>query len=147
MESPIRISDDDRERYTARLRSAYAEGRLDGAELEDRLTAVLDARFEADLVPLTADLPNPPGPLAPVPIPAPAAAPIVPPPAPAVVQRRPLVGSKLAAVGLTPFIMAPLICTAIFFMTDPGDDFWPKWVWFGCSIPVVSTLVARRLGE
>jgi hypothetical protein len=53
----IRISDADRERAAQRLHQALSEGRITVTELEERLTVVYGARFEADLVPPLADLP------------------------------------------------------------------------------------------
>ncbi len=54
----IRISDADRERAAARLHEALGEGRITVAELEERLTAVYAAKYEAELVPPLADLPG-----------------------------------------------------------------------------------------
>ncbi|MFK7918627.1 MAG: hypothetical protein AB8G14_11145, partial [Ilumatobacter sp.] len=34
------------------------------------------------------------------------------------------------------FFVPPIICTAVYAMTDFGGYFWPMWVWFGCMIPV-----------
>jgi DNA-binding PadR family transcriptional regulator len=53
----IRVSDLDRERATARLRDSFAEGRLTREELDERITAALNARTVGDLRRLTADLP------------------------------------------------------------------------------------------
>jgi DNA-binding PadR family transcriptional regulator len=53
----IRVSDRDRERATARLRDAFAEGRLTREELDERITAALSARTIGDLRRVTADLP------------------------------------------------------------------------------------------
>jgi DNA-binding PadR family transcriptional regulator len=53
----MRISDLDRERATARLCDAFAEGRLTQDELEERITAALNARTVGDLRHITADLP------------------------------------------------------------------------------------------
>ena len=44
---------------TAALADGYAEGRLDGAELERRTEAALTARTSADLAALFSDLPAP----------------------------------------------------------------------------------------
>ncbi|GEC22079.1 hypothetical protein PHY01_43620 [Pseudonocardia hydrocarbonoxydans] len=55
----FRISDADRERAATRLHHALAEGRITVSELEERLTVVYAARYEADLVPPLADLPGP----------------------------------------------------------------------------------------
>ena len=54
----IRLSDADRERAAARLHQALAEGRITVSELEERLTVVYAAKYEADLVPPLADLPG-----------------------------------------------------------------------------------------
>ena len=44
MNDHIRVSDADRERVTARLRDHYAEGRLTREELDERVTAALNAK-------------------------------------------------------------------------------------------------------
>ena len=55
----IRVSDADRERVTARLREHFAEGRLTREELDERITAALNAKTFGDLRPIMADLPEP----------------------------------------------------------------------------------------
>jgi hypothetical protein len=55
-----RIGDIERERAVAQLREHMAAGRLDSAEFEERMTAALQAKTQADLVPLFADLPRDP---------------------------------------------------------------------------------------
>jgi hypothetical protein len=55
----IRIGDADRERVTARLREHYAEGRLDQEELDERISATLNAKTFGELRPIMADLPEP----------------------------------------------------------------------------------------
>jgi hypothetical protein len=68
----IRISDADRERAAQRLHQALAEGRITVTELEERLTVVYGARYEADLRPPLADLPGAEvavGPVAPLAVP------------------------------------------------------------------------------
>lgn len=57
----LRASDADRERVAEVLRTAYAEGRLSAAEMQDRLGEVYAAQTYADLVPVLRDLPVPPG--------------------------------------------------------------------------------------
>lgn len=54
----MRASDADRDRYATILQQAYAEGRLDREEYDERLDAVLRAKTYADLRPLIADLPS-----------------------------------------------------------------------------------------
>lgn len=66
----IRISDADREQATARLREHFAEGRLTSEELDERISATLNAKTFGDLRGILADLPEP-GPLGPQPSPVP----------------------------------------------------------------------------
>lgn len=53
----MRAADREREETTELLREAYAEGRLDQAELDERTDAALRARTWGELRRLTADLP------------------------------------------------------------------------------------------
>lgn len=64
MNDRIRISDADREQVAARLREHFAEGRLTSEELDERITATLNAKTFGDLRPIMADLPGP-GPVPP----------------------------------------------------------------------------------
>ncbi|MEV4258697.1 DUF1707 domain-containing protein [Spirillospora sp. NPDC049652] len=52
----LRASDADRDRVIDLLRAAVADGRLDPAEFDERLTAALTARTVEALTPLTTDL-------------------------------------------------------------------------------------------
>ncbi|GAB3560977.1 DUF1707 SHOCT-like domain-containing protein [Spelaeicoccus albus] len=55
---PLRASDADRERVAEILRTAFAEGRLDNGELDERLAAVWEAKTRDKLQPLIHDLPE-----------------------------------------------------------------------------------------
>lgn len=59
MDDRMRISDADREQVTARLRDHFAAGRLNSEELEERITATLNAKTYGDLRHVMADLPEP----------------------------------------------------------------------------------------
>ena len=59
MDDRMRVSDSDREAVTARLRDHFAEGRLTDAELDERVSAALNAKTFGDLRRLTTDLPGP----------------------------------------------------------------------------------------
>jgi len=61
----LRASDADRQRIADLLSDAYADGRLNMTEFNDRTTAVWSAKTLGDLVPLTTDLGGPPVPVAP----------------------------------------------------------------------------------
>ena len=65
MDDRIRTSDADRERVTGRLRDHYAEGRLTHDELDERISAALNAKTFGDLRRVLADLPEP-RPVAPI---------------------------------------------------------------------------------
>ncbi len=62
----LRASDADRDKYLGLLREAYAEGRLDALEYEERMEQALGAKTYRDLYPVLSELPiNParvPGP-------------------------------------------------------------------------------------
>jgi len=53
----IRASDQDREAVVQRLQAAFAEGRLDDEEFDERMRAALTASTSANLAPLLGDLP------------------------------------------------------------------------------------------
>lgn len=59
--SQLRISDSDRHQVAELLREAAGEGRIDFAELDERLEATWAAKTYGDLVPITVDLPAHPG--------------------------------------------------------------------------------------
>src|SRR6185503_11180792 len=56
-EDLLRVGNAEREQVVQRVHDAFAEGRLEAEELQQRLDAVYRAKTMADLVPLTADLP------------------------------------------------------------------------------------------
>jgi Domain of unknown function (DUF1707) len=53
----IRVSDQDRDHVAQILQAAFAEGRLDDEEFDERMRAALTARTSGDLETLSADLP------------------------------------------------------------------------------------------
>jgi Domain of unknown function (DUF1707) len=56
-EKPVRASDAERDACAARLRRAAVEGRIDLAELDERLAAVYRSRTRLELAALIGDLP------------------------------------------------------------------------------------------
>lgn len=133
----LRASDADREVVHQVLAQAYADGRLDHAEHEERSAAVTAARTLGELPPLVADL------------------------VPAVLTRR-RAGSDLTlatptqlraraeeawrrdrneAVGA--FVLPTLICLVVYLLTSfPGHP-WPVWVALGTGINLAQTLARR----
>lgn len=59
MDDSIRVSDADRDRVTAQLRDHFAAGRITPGELDERLSAALNAKTFGDLRSIMADLPGP----------------------------------------------------------------------------------------
>jgi Domain of unknown function (DUF1707) len=59
MQENMRVSDADREQVAERLREHFAAGRLTSEELDERLTAALNAKTVRDLRAVMADLPEP----------------------------------------------------------------------------------------
>ena len=70
MDDHIRVSHADRDRIADRLREHFAAGRLTQDELDERVSATLNARTFGDLRAVMADLPEP-GPVPPRPGPYP----------------------------------------------------------------------------
>jgi len=98
----LRTSDADRDRATVRLRDHYAEGRLTGEELDERVTAALNARTFGDLRRVMADLPGP----GPAPLPA----------------RTPTTAVSRPGLGWRGPLILPLVLLGVLLMTGGG---WP----------------------
>jgi hypothetical protein len=117
----LRISDTDRDQAAAALSAHYAEGRLDDAELDQRLNTVYSARTRSELEAVMADLPNLPASELQV-------------RAELSARRRQLERRMLqqAGRGLVPFG----ICTVIWAAAG-GGAFWPIWVLLLVLIPLM----------
>jgi Domain of unknown function (DUF1707) len=115
--SALRVSDADRDRVAELLRSAAGEGRLSPDELEERLELAFEARTDADLVPLTADLP----------------APAARVPAPRGLARR-----LPARPDFGPYVGVSVMLVAIWALTGMGY-FWPIWPILGWGSSFVFT--------
>ncbi|MCW2504574.1 MAG: hypothetical protein JWO79_2858 [Actinomycetia bacterium] len=61
-EQDLRIGNPEREAVVQRLSEALSEGRIELAEYDDRVQQVYAAKTQAELMPVTADLPAPPPP-------------------------------------------------------------------------------------
>jgi len=114
--SELRISDADRDRVADRLRLAAAEGRLSSDELEERLEAAFTARTDAELAPLTADLPVPAAGVAP----------------------RGLARRLPARPDFGPYVGVSVMLVAIWALTGMGY-FWPIWPILGWGSSFVFT--------
>jgi hypothetical protein len=104
----MRASDADRERTVEALRAHAAAGRLEPAELEERVEAALGARTDEELDRLTADLPAAGGRAKP---------------------RRELVPVRHRRALAGPLAVTALLLT-IWLATGAGH-FWPMWPLIG----------------
>jgi hypothetical protein len=107
--SELRASDADRERVAERLRAAAGEGRLTADELEERLERAFSARTDAELEPLTSDLPVP--------------------------RARPRTASRRPDLG--PYLAVSAMIVAIWALTGMGY-FWPVWPILGWGVSFVA---------
>jgi hypothetical protein len=126
----LRASDAEREAVAARLRAAAAEGRLTLTESDERQTAADSAGTRDELVPLTADLPEP-----------------RPDPPPRETPRGPMTANarrRFAAHAAVVAVLAGFLVTG--WALGPAPFFWPMWplFWLGVSL-VVHHRRARRV--
>jgi hypothetical protein len=106
----LRASDEDRERVAAEIREHFAQGRLSGAELDERLNAAFAAKTAGELDTLTVDLPG----LA------------VPAERTELAVRRGKLSRELVqqtGAALVPF----LVCTLVWVIGGAHGSFWPIW--------------------
>jgi hypothetical protein len=123
----LRIGDREREQAAETLRRHAEEGRLDPDELESRLDRAYAARTDADLTPLTADLP---------------ALEVRPAAPPARVLHHDV--RHAIAVALTIDLVAVAIWAAA-GAQGGWEEFWPKWVFILTTLALVRKfMVARR---
>jgi Domain of unknown function (DUF1707) len=124
MDDRIRVSDADREHVTGRLREHFAEGRLAQDELDERISAALNAKTFGDLRPVMADLPEP--------VPA--------PPRPAQPQRA---GPPVMVRHRGPPLLPLLLLAVVASLVIPGGG----WVLFAfLKVMLVFWLIASVTG-
>jgi hypothetical protein len=133
----LRASDQDREVLRALLATAYADGRLDREEFDERSDRVTSARLLGDLPAIVDDL----VPTAPATAPGTALAPVPSDDLVARARRRYESDRREALVG---FLGPSLICVAIWAAVMFGGFFWPAFVIAGTGINLVQTLVRRQ---
>jgi hypothetical protein len=110
----MRVADAERERVAAVLEQAHSDGRLTLAEYDERVRAAHGAVVQADLTPLTLDLP-------PEPAPAPVGAAVPEPPR----RRSPL--RVAVAVWAAVSVINLVIWVAV--SVGAGDPVPPWWIW------------------
>lgn len=140
----LRASDADRSRASSIVSAAYADGRLNRDEFDQRIGQAASARELGELVPVLSDLVA----VRPAPSHGPAggaAAPIAPNPVPVVgpTGLRGLLGRMPSWwIGLA------VMFNAIWLMTVLTSGhliyYWPMWPMFGTAIPVVVALMTGK---
>jgi hypothetical protein len=126
----MRAGNQDREKVVGLLNSAFAEGRLDVGELEERVASAYRAKTMGELVPLTADLPAQYA-ASPVRRPTPQ------PPARPAGQHHDAARWAPIGGGLAIFLVNVLIWAAVSIGTGDLIYFWPIWT----AIPLVIAVV------
>jgi hypothetical protein len=128
----IRAGNADREKVVVQLNAAFAEGRLDVGELDERVAAAYAAKTLGELVPLTADLPadrQQGRPVTPARreehVPAPAGGPS------SAVRWAPV------TAGLGLFLVNVLIWGIISISTGQVIYFWPIWTAIPFALAVI----------
>jgi hypothetical protein len=130
----LRAGNADREQVVAQLNKAFAEGRLDVRELDERVAAAYAAKTMGELAPLTADLPSDRS-----------LAPRSATPARPAADREIEHGGRRAAVGgaLGLFLVNVLIWAAVSIGAGNLIYFWPIWT----AIPLVFAVVGAVAGS
>lgn len=127
----LRAGHADRELVLEALGAAYAEGRLDADEFEERSDATHAARTLADLPPLLADL---------IPTASVSKALVSPE---SVQQRAVQKWEEHRRDALMAFLGPSLICWTIWAVVMPGDFLWPLFVSIPGLLNLVATMVRR----
>ncbi len=133
----LRASDRDRDVVHGVLDEAYADGRLDLEELDERRAAAAAARTLGDLPPLVGDL---------VPT-----VPAVRPPATDLARATPETIHELAVAAwrrdlreaVATFLVPSVICLVIWAVVMFGGFFWPAFVMLGTGANLLQTLLRR----
>jgi Domain of unknown function (DUF1707) len=117
--SSLRVADTDRERLGEELREHMVAGRLTQDELEERLGLAYQAKTQADLDALRADLPM----------------------SPAVLERslrarRSKLRRRLLQEGGAS-LSASAVCVAIWIAAGASGSFWPAWVILFTLLPLL----------
>jgi hypothetical protein len=134
----LRASDADRDVAREALAEAYADGRLDRAELDDRLEALSTCRTMAGLVPLLDDL-----------VPTTEVTPVVAP-SQALRTQAELAYEAQRRRALLAMLVPSLVCTVIWFVSGFGPDGWhlvypwPLFVILGTGLAPLRTMIQRQ---
>lgn len=141
----MRASDADRDVVLGALGEAYAEGRIDAAEFDERTSAVQSARTLGELPTFLNDL-VPPSSAAPYASTLPSTvAPLTPERVEAEALAR---WEKSRREALTMWVFVSVICWVIYLATSLGSANlyhpWPVYPMLGTSLPLLGTMLQRK---
>jgi hypothetical protein len=129
----LRASDADRDVVHRALGEAFAHGRIDREELDERSDRVNSARTLGDLPPVLADLVPPTG-----------LVPVATGSSPDVRSQAVARWERSRREALMTFLTPTLICWAIWAATMFGSFPWPIFVMIGTGMGLVSTMVRKQ---
>jgi Domain of unknown function (DUF1707) len=147
-----RFTETDRDKIAGRLRDAFADGRLDQAEFNQRLDTLYDVTTYGELEPLVRDLP----PVRTYKTPEVAkTAPSTPPPGQFPARPRPPHGHTVqppgrggagAIGGFGSVVLINVVIWAVIGIANGGDFpyFWPVWLLIPWAIITIGTLGGRK---
>ncbi len=134
----LRAGDRDRATAAHLLGEAYAEGRLDPTEHDERTTAATHARVLGDLVPLLEDLVPPQAP-------EPSSSAGLARATPAELRDRALASyAKERRAAIMGFLVPSIICWTIWALTTPGAFAWPLIVSAVTLMNLLRVVVQRQ---
>jgi hypothetical protein len=135
--APMRASDADRDIVLRALADAYAEGRLDRSEYDERADVAHTAKTLGELPPMLDDL-----------VPATALAPLA---GAGALDHRSVEEQALARWERTRreafmgFLIPTLICWVVWLLTSgPSGFMWPVFPTIGTAIPLMGTMVQKK---
>lgn len=135
----LRASDADRGNAASMLADAYAEGRLDNDEYNQRLDQTMSSKSLGELVPVLADL-----------------TPVRPQPAAASPPSMPQQGRPRGPQGMIGrfprwWLGLAVMFNLIWLMTVLGTGhwiyYWPMWPMLGTAIPMIMGVVGARVNR
>jgi hypothetical protein len=134
----MRASDQDRAIVQQALTEAYADGRLDRDELDERIEQATASRTLGELSPIVADLVSPTAP-------ATTGSSLAAATAADLHQRAVEKYATERREAVFGFLFATIVCTVIWLLTTGIDSFpWPAFVALGTGINVAKTVSRKR---
>lgn len=139
----MRASDADRDIVLRALGEAYAEGRIDAAEFDERTSGVQGARTLGELPEFLTDL------VPAVDAPAPATLSTLQPLTPERVESEAVARwEKSRREALTMWVFVSVVCWVIYLATSLGNSDlyhpWPIYPMLGTSLPLLGTMLQRK---